>query len=402
MVSELLAFNATLDETLKFAFSNSESLLHTLNSAFESFINVRQHKPAELIAKFVDAQLRSGNKTATDEELESLLDRVLILFRYIQGKDVFEAFYKRDLAKRLLLSRSASFDAEKSMLTKLKTECGAGFTSKLEGMFKDMDLSRDFMKSFAESSKYRRGIHDNIELHVSVLTQGYWPTYPPTQLNLPNNLTGYQDTFKAFYLSKHSGRVLQWQNSLGHCVLKANFPRGKKELVVSLYQVVVLLMFNNVGDRIVPFSEIKDVTGIEEKELKRTLLSLACGKVRVLLKEPKGRDVEYSDTFAFNAGFTHNLFRLKVNAIQLKETAEENTATAENVFQDRRWQVDAAIVRIMKTRKSLSHTLLLAELFSQLKFPVQTFDLKKRIESLIDQDYLERDKTDPTIYNYLA
>ena len=48
------------------------------------------------------------------------MDRVLILFRYIQGKDVFEAFYKRDLAKRLLLNKSASFDAEKSMLSKLK------------------------------------------------------------------------------------------------------------------------------------------------------------------------------------------------------------------------------------------------------------------------------------------
>lgn len=28
-----------------------------------------------------------------------------------------------------------------------------------------------------------------------------------------------------------------WQNSLGHCVLKADFPKGKKELAVSLFQV---------------------------------------------------------------------------------------------------------------------------------------------------------------------
>jgi hypothetical protein len=40
--------------------------------------------------------------------------------RYIQGKDVFEAFYKKDLAKRLLLNRSASVDAEKAMIAKLK------------------------------------------------------------------------------------------------------------------------------------------------------------------------------------------------------------------------------------------------------------------------------------------
>lgn len=69
----------------------------------------------------------------------------------MQGKDVFEAFYKKDLAKRLLLGRSASSDAEKAMITKLKTECGSQFTNKLEGMFKDIDLSHDVMSSFKHS-----------------------------------------------------------------------------------------------------------------------------------------------------------------------------------------------------------------------------------------------------------
>ena len=44
----------------------------------------------------------------------------MVLFRFIHGKDVFEAFYKKDLAKRLLVGKSASVDAEKSMLSKLK------------------------------------------------------------------------------------------------------------------------------------------------------------------------------------------------------------------------------------------------------------------------------------------
>ena len=47
-----------------------------------------------------------------------------MIFRFIHGKDVFEAFYKRDLAKRLLVGKSASVDSEKSMLSKLKAECG--------------------------------------------------------------------------------------------------------------------------------------------------------------------------------------------------------------------------------------------------------------------------------------
>ncbi|KAJ6895008.1 hypothetical protein NC652_028680 [Populus alba x Populus x berolinensis] len=140
------------------------------------------------------------------------------------------------------------------------------------------------------------------------------------------------------------------------------------------------------------FQDIKDSTGIEDKELRRTLQSLACGKVRVLQKLPKGRDVEEDDSFVFNEGFTAPLYRIKVNAIQMKETVEENTSTTERVFQDRQYQ----------TRKVLSHTLLITELFQQLKFPIKPADLKKRIESLIDREYLERDKNNPQIYNYLA
>ncbi len=65
-------------------------------------------------------------------------------------------------------------------------------------------------------------------------------------------------------------------------------------------------------------------------------------------------------------------------------------------------QVDAAIVRIMKTRKTLSHSLLISELVSMLTFPTSPSDLKKRIESLIDREYMERDKTNMQVYNYLA
>ncbi|KAH9606214.1 hypothetical protein KSS87_010263 [Heliosperma pusillum] len=400
MVSCLLEFKAVLDKIWEESFSMNEFFSNTIKDSFEYLINLRQNRPAELIAKFLDEKLRAGNKGTSEEELEGTLDKVLVLFRFIQGKDVFEAFYKKDLAKRLLLGKSASIDAEKSMISKLKTECGSQFTNKLEGMFKDIELSKEINESFRQSSQARTKLPSGIEMSVHVLTTGYWPTYLPMNVRLPHELNVYQDIFKEFYLSKYNGRRLMWQNSLGHCVLKVDFPKGKKELAVSLFQAVVLMLFNDAET--LSFQDIKDATGIEDKELRRTLQSLACGKVRVLLKEPKGRDVEDHDSFVFHEAFTAPLYRIKVNAIQMKETVEENTSTTERVFQDRQYQVDAAIVRIMKTRKVLSHTLLITELFQQLKFPVKPADLKKRIESLIDREYLERDKNNPQIYNYLA
>ncbi|KAF9174394.1 Cullin-4B [Mortierella sp. AD010] len=400
MVEDLLKFKQEVDEVVSKCFQSSDLFLNVLKECFESFVNTRQNKPAELVAKYLDLRLRSGNKDLSDEELESTLDRVLILFRYIQGKDVFEAFYKRDLAKRLLLNKSASFDAEKSMLSKLKAECGSGFTTKLEGMFKDMDISKDIMANFRASKMHSK--IGNLDLHVNVLTQGNWPTYPPAEANIPSQIFRSQEVFKEFYLSKHKGRRLMWQNSLGHSVVKAYFPAGTKELQLSLFQAIILLLFNDVGDSTLSYNDIKQQSNIEPKELGRTLQSLACGKYRVLVKHPKSKDVSEKDEFSFNKDFTASLTRIKINAIQLKETQEENASTNERIFQDRQFQVDAAIVRIMKTRKQLSHTLLISELFEQLKFAIKSTDLKKRIESLIDRDYLERDKNDQSLYKYVA
>uniref|UniRef100_A0A8C1NSA0 Cullin-4B n=1 Tax=Cyprinus carpio TaxID=7962 RepID=A0A8C1NSA0_CYPCA len=375
MVQELLDFKDKVDYIIDVCFMKNEKFVNGMKEAFETFINKRPNKPAELIAKYVDSKLRAGNKEATDEELEKMLDKIMIIFRFIYGKDVFEAFYKKDLAKRLLVGKSASVDAEKSMLSKLKHECGAAFTSKLEGMFKDMELSKDIMVQFKQHMQCQN-IPGNIELTVNILTMGYWPTYAPMEVHLPPEMVRLQEIFKTFYLGKHSGRKLQWQSTLGHCVLKAEF----KE---------VMHIF---------FSKKQ----LEDGELRRTLQSLACGKARVLTKIPKSKDVEDGDKFSCNDDFKHKLFRIKINQIQMKETVEEQASTTERVFQDRQYQIDAAIVRIMKMRKTLSHNLLVSEVYNQLKFPVKPADLKKRIESLIDRDYMERDKDNPNQYNYVA
>ena len=167
-------------------------------------------------------------------------------------------------------------------------------------MFKDVELSRDVMASFRESPQ-ARSMASDVELSVHVLTQGYWPTYPPVEVSLPQEVLKLQEIFSTYYTTKHNGRRLQWHPYLGHCTLKANFPQGKKELVVSLLQAIVLLLFNE--DESISYHDILAATAIDDKELKVTLQSLACGKQRVLRKEPKGRDVAEDDVFFFDITF---------------------------------------------------------------------------------------------------
>jgi cullin-3 len=114
---------------------------------FEYFLNLNPKSP-EYLSLFIDDKLKKGVKGMSEQDIEQVLDKTMILFRYLQEKDVFERYYKQHLAKRLLLNKSVSDDSEKNMISKLKTECGCQFTSKLEGMFKDISVSNTMMEEF--------------------------------------------------------------------------------------------------------------------------------------------------------------------------------------------------------------------------------------------------------------
>lgn len=153
------------------------------------------------------------------------------------------------------------------MLSKLKQECGGGFTSKLEGMFKDMELSKDINIAFKQHMLNLDKEYTVIDLTVNILTMGYWPTYPLMEVTMPGQLLELQSVFNKFYLAKHSGRKLQWQPTLGHCVLKAQFDAGPKDLQVSLFQALVLLLFNDLDT--LTFEEIKAASLIEVSDFTR-------------------------------------------------------------------------------------------------------------------------------------
>ncbi|KAJ3254031.1 Cullin-4B [Boothiomyces macroporosus] len=402
MIQSLLDFQEKINTIIVSGFDDNPTFALAAKESFGAFVNKRKMKPAELVALFIDKLLKTGK--ITEEEVERKLNQCLSLFRLIQGKDVFEAFYGKHLAKRLLLGKSASVDSEKSMLVKLKSECGAGFTQKLEGMFKDVDLSTDLMKSFM-SSKYASRLSD-MELHVHVLTFSYWPTYPIHLINIPEEFANDQQVFNEFYTSKYKGRRLAWPMSLGHCVLHYQHPNGNKDLIVSLYQAVILLLFNKytqlTTSEIVSLLVPEEENALPKEELFRALQSISVAKIKILKKNPYTKDISLADKWTINLDFSHPKHRVVINTIQAQETEQENQKTTEQLFEDRQWQVDAAIVRIMKGKKKCSFKTLVTELFEMLKFPVETADLKKRIESLIERDYMERDPNDPSVYLYLA
>lgn len=418
MVIRLLLFRRTLDTIIRDAFSGDMEFHYGMRNAFAKFINDKKiastwdtgtSKVGEMIAKHIDMLLRGGLKALPttllsdskdrsaaeksgqastgdeDAELDRQLDQALELFRFIEGKDVFEAFYKKDLARRLLMNRSASQDAERNMLSKLKSQCGSSFTHNLEQMFKDMELAKDEManyKAWLDGSGRDKG---GVDLSVSILSQAAWPSYPDVKMLVPSDVAEKIDRFDAYYKNKHTGRKLLWKHNLAHCVVKASFDKGTKELMVSSMQAAVLVLFNQAADGVLSTEQIGTATNLSGGELERTLQSLACGKVRPLIKSPKGKDVKPTDTFVVNKTFTDPKYRVKINQIQLKETKAENKETHERVAADRQFETQAAIVRIMKSRKAMTHPQLVAEVINQTKSrgAMDPADIKQNIEKYV-------------------
>lgn len=428
-IQSLLDLKDRFDHFLHESFSNDRLFKQMISSDFEHFINLNPKSP-EYLSLFIDDRLRKGVKGMSEQEIENVLDKSMVLFRFLQEKDVFERYYKQHLAKRLLLNKSVSDDSEKNMISKLKTECGCQFTSKLEGMFKDMTVSNTIMEEFKHHVQQSGANLNGVELFVRVLTTGFWPFQSSlSKCNMPSAPNMAFQAFRRFYLGKHSGRQLSLQPQHGSADLNATFfgvkraNTGSMDLVddgaasssakclrkhiiqVSTFHMVILMLFNK--KELWTYDEIKNETDIPERDLMRAMQSLALGKMtqRVLSKDPKTKDIEADHTFTINDQFTSKLFRVKIQTVATKgDTEPERNETRNKVDEDRKHEIEAAIVRIMKARKRLQHNVLVAEVTEQLKarFLPSPVVIKKRIEGLIEREYLSRTAEDRKIYTYVA
>ncbi|CAI0467378.1 unnamed protein product [Linum tenue] len=382
-------------------FQNHTLFHKALKEAFEIFCNkgVSGSSSAELLATFCDNILKKGgSEKLSDEAIEETLEKVVKLLAYISDKDLFAEFYRKKLARRLLFDKSANDDHERSILTKLKQQCGGQFTSKMEGMVTDLTLARENQTSFEEYLGNNANANPGIDLTVTVLTTGFWPSYKSFDLNLPVEMVKCVEVFREFYQTKTKHRKITWIYSLGTCNLIGKFEPKTMELIVTTYQASALLLFNT-ADRL-SYSEIMAQLNLTDDDVVRLLHSLSCAKYKILIKDPNTKTISPTDSFEFNTKFTDKMRRIKIPL----PPVDEKKKVIEDVDKDRRYAIDASIVRIMKSRKTLCHQPLVMECVAQLgrMFKPDIKAIKKRIEDLISRDYLERDKDNPNLFRYLA
>jgi len=382
-VKDLIDIHVKVGNTVK---SYLESDGHFNTAIKESFVEVLNRnndkvKVAYLLSSFCDSLLKAGSsENINDVYTENFLEQVVRLFSYLDDKDMFAQMYRVQLSKRLLNQRSASDDMERSMIGKLKLQCGSQFTTKMEGMLNDLSIGVEhatLFETYFKECQDKLGL-SNIDFSVQVLTIGHWPVVAPFDIKLPPLMLTCAQTFNEFYARNASKRKLQWNNGLGNTVVKGKFGNRSYDLQMTTLQAIVLLVFNN-SDKPMLFSHISSMLAMPEEHLKRALHSLACGKLKILKRiqlempasyeEPviattKQGNIKASDSFTVNDSFTSHLRKIRLPMAAL----EESSQNPKQVDEDRAFATDAAIMRIMKARKVLQHQELIAEVLTHLSF----------------------------------
>ena len=167
--------------------------------------------------------------------------------------------------------------------------------------------------------------------------------------------------FKQYYLSKFSGRQLHWKLNQGYAEVRAKIGNNgtkRYEMSVSTYQMCILMLFND--KQVVTYHDLIQNMQISDIDLKSHLIPLC--QFKILQKNPMGKDFKMDDQFRVNFNYHNNLIRIKVPVVHSKIQKNAESADLSNKVEDNRKHIiDATVVKIMKSRRRIDHTTLIAE-----------------------------------------
>lgn len=351
-VDTLLEVHAQYQQLVDNAFNGESEFVRSLDNACKEFVNRNKvcvtgsTRSPELLAKYTDTLLKKSGKSAEEADLEASLIQIMTVFKYIEDKDVFQKFYSRMLAKRLVHSSSASEDAETSMIGKLKEACGYEYTNKLQRMFQDIQISADLNSNFKEwvsKALDEEDMKKTVDSNYHILGTGFWPlTAPATNFYPPADIVKTYDRFQSFYFDKHNGRKLTWLWQLCKGEIKANYIKNSKipyTFMVSTYQMAILLLFNDSDT--VSYDDMQKATALSNEYLDPSLGVFV--KAKVLLPSPENGKPEAGTSYSLNFNFKNKKIKVNLNISVKSEAKQEVEDTHKTIEEDRKLLMQVCI-----------------------------------------------------------
>lgn len=414
VIDQIVKFKDQIDVVLRDCFLGSSHLQAALQDAFESFMNIKGERMAELLVIYIHHHML---KKMNDDRIPVFMAACMALFRFLYRKESFDTFYKRALAQRLLFGVSVDLNLEAQFIAELGKNCGENFVMRMENMLKDRRASEDYYRSFRQQSNNPKLGAAAVSV-ISIL----WPQTLQSDVTfkIPSLFRDLEASFGAFYSQERKGAKLAWNRRMGSCVMNGYFGGSSvpKELVLTQAQACVLLQFNN-NDSLSP-AKLATLLEMSSDLLEETVASLSTAQYPVLLRQ--GGNIVYNSNFTCEARRVP-LYLLQEPFLSVEDamspteglvssttstpllgSAQIQSSRPVSLIGDRQIQVDALLVRRMKQKngeavaaggkRDWPRSDLVNYVLATLKdVPISAADVNGRIDDLIGKGYLAM--TDP-------
>lgn len=165
----------------------------------------------------------------------------------------------------------------------------------------------------------------------------------------------FAEQFEKFYHVNFSGRKLTWLHHLCHGELKVTYLKKPYIITMQTYQMAMLLLFETVDA--MSCKDMQETLQLTNDTFQKHVQSLLESKLLLAAAETLEPTVE----IRLNMDYSNKRTKFKISAALQKETPQEVEHTMTAVDDDRKLYLQAAIVRIMKSRKILKHNALIQE-----------------------------------------
>ncbi|CAD8125779.1 unnamed protein product [Paramecium sonneborni] len=380
---------------LKNQLLDEPEIQKSYSGAFMSVINKNEKSPMWL-AIYTDIIIRS-EKGVNEMETDKKLGKIVSVFQLLYQRDVFFRHYQKFLSNRLLNQQIQNLQLEKQLLQKFKGETGTNVLTQLSSMINDIEQSNRFATDQAISKNLK------FELNVYLLSQGCWPINTiQDNIMKPPQIETVLKNYEDMYLQKHNGRILTWCFNMGQGELVYRIQNEKYYLNVNTMQMIAFLQFNQADS--FSIKNLLELTKIDKIDLENSLIPFVCLKILSREKQDVEEFQDENEILKLNQIFNNRAKKMKLlpnqkmqpkRASRVKEQNQEELQQMEQINKQREFVVDSQLVRLMKSKKTIKHHELLESCQSMISiFKPDVLFIKKRIENLIEREYIRRDEKD--------
>jgi cullin 3 len=289
-----------------------------------------------------------------------------------------------DIIVRILLNSEYVSEPDKNAIIKILDPAKFDLYQCVSNLVDNFKISRNF-----------NALRPIVMLSVSILEENMVPKLVKC-IRLPDVLSQTEGYYRNFLMNRPDKNKIILKTEYGSADMLFRNGNKRYEMTVSTYQMCILLLFNDKDSY--TYQEISTFLGVSNKLFELHLRGLVTSNI--LTKDTPNESITPNSVISFNLQFKSNQSVLEVPVSY--ENVPDSKYSLDSISR-REYILQATILKILKSKKTLEHSALTASLEATLrnKFAPTSREIRSALETLITKEYIERDKNESRLYNYI-